>query len=983
MKGYSIIIALGAMALAAPAAAQPRLKAHAFTGGGGTSSGGGIQHFSATGVGMAVGRNSGGGISAQHGFLAGTSRGRDEEAPVIIDLPNIDRGTVVDRCVGIVDLPAVDVTDNRDRNPVVTVTLSTVPEQDIDPAGEQVELAPGSYDVLITARDRYDNVSQSTYRVDVHDNVAPVVQLNGGEPTPVGGEAEATSPAGTQVVIDFGCVDACDPAPTASRDPVLARYTLGDTGVALGCQDASNNNGVANVTVRVRDTSGPVMDGNLPAAINRECNSPLGAIIPVPQIAWRDLGYNADQLSVTLVLDPAGVAQAYDPIPNEITLRRGLHVLRYTALDPAGNTTNVDVNVQVDDNGVPSLRVVEAPANGWFAGQNAQVVLQVADGCSEPGDGLVVDVVPAPDNQQLVGDRLTLTYSQEGIYQLAITAEDADGNQTRDNSIAFGIDRRAPDPVVVSPTQAGVVANDPGTWPIFAQAERLNLNLGGEEAADGTFSGVARVDVFIDPDGQRRIISAREFDPVGQPPRGDRAVANVGCEQVGADCTNALEMELRALPVGNHQLEIVVTDFAGNISSSRARFRTMDLTTGLDEARLWSEDMLNAGIAQAAVRTRLQQARAGFIAGRDMNDIRLNTPYNTPRFLGGSLVYVQQAAAKLDTAINAAQNAGEQARLVEIADLMERVALSDLTLMAQHVNGLPASNDPVVDTERVADMRLANQALDLFAQDIAGEAWNQGAGNALLAFFHLKSALSGWMMNYRYEPNLADDAAILVEYARGRDILLAVRDELTQYLTLESKPAEANVRTIRDRLNAVLDDLDTLVQHGFDGNGLSDHDYTISLMELRDVANFSGLATGQNAYMRNYQFSMIQVVRYMTQTSMADAVFNRGGGRANWPIYTAGFGYVDDGVDLLDQRQVQAVIDLYGTEEDPACLLAAVYHCDYLDDDGGAGVDQDQPLDDALVPDFCWDRMYRPGEWAAAQPDGQIPPRCVWGNVQR
>ncbi len=981
MKLTTLLMMAGGLCVALPAAAQPRAKSTAFLGGGGASSGGGIKHFSATGVGMAVGSNSGGGLSARHGFLAGTSRGQDDTPPTIVPLDDIRQSTVADRCVAVIDLPPVQVTDDRDRAPRVTVTLQTVPPQDIDPAGQEVELAPGSYDVLIVAIDRYDNESRETYRVDVFDGARPVIQL-AQEPTPVGGEAQAVSPAGTQVPIAFNCVDACDPDATGSRAPLLARYPLGDTRVTLACEDASGNDVVRDITVRVRDTAGPTLAGVMPDAITRECNSPDGAEVEVPALVWQDNGYNAADLSITLVLDPGtAFEQAYDPIPDQLSLLRGPHVLRYVAEDPQGNVTTADLNVLVEDNGVPVLRVIDAPANGWFAGNEAVVVFEAADGCGRAGQGLAIDVVPPPVDQTINGGIVTVRYRDEGIYALTITLVDDDGNETTDNSIAFGIDRAAPAPVVSSPSQAGVDPDDESTWPIFAQAEALGVNFGGEEEADGTFSGMARVQVVLDPNGAAMPLADREYASVGEPPRGNRVEGNVGCEADDPSCNDALALELRHLPIGPHEVAITVTDFAGNQTASQARFRSMDLYEGFAHLRGLSEAILLNNPA-AAVRVRVQRARQAFISGRDVGGVRIAaSPYRTQTFLGTALRFVQSATTDLAGAINAS-NGAEQADLIELTSLLHRLALSDLQLMAEHVRGLPAELDAVVVANRAVDLNLAIQAMDLMGQDIAAERWSQSADNALQAFFHLKSAVEGWMMDYEYVPNLADDVAILDEYRRGLNILTGIRDELSLYLTLESKPAEDNAQLIRDRLNPIIQDLDLLARRGFDGNGLSDHDYTVSLLELRDVANFSTLASNQGAHMRNYQFAMIQVVRYMTQTSMEDAIYWRGGGRRNWPIYSTGLGYVADGVDLLDQRRVQEVIDLYGTEQDPLCLVVAVYHCDFLDDDEG-DLDTDEPLPVADVPAFCWDRMYQPPEWAGAAPDGLIPPQCVYGNVQR
>lgn len=967
---------LGLLGLAGVAQAQPRVRA-ANMGGGGVSSAGGVRHISAAGQGMAVGGASAGGVVARHGFLAGTGQRADITPPVIAQLPDITISTVADRCGTFVDLPPVVVSDDRDRRPVVTVTLGTVPEQNIPVAGGRVDLPLGSYDVLIEAVDRYGNVAVDSYRIDVVDQVPPVVDAD--EPTPVGGEVEAVSPAGTAVAINYACVDACDPAARGSRTPALARYGVGDTRVVLGCVDASGNEAEAPVTVRVRDTTAPVVSGAMPPGIVTDCNDSGGARVAVPQVVWQDNGYNANQITRTLVVDPGPGEQVFANVPATVTLSRGAHVLRFFASDPSGNPTSADLGVTIEDNDVPAIDVLRSPNGGWHRGVNdAEVVFNVVDGCGGFDVGLEINVQPPPVGQFVNGDQVTATYRDDGLYALTITARDGEGNSTADNSVAFGIDNTPPVAVVIAPAQDGVDVADPSSFPVRTQSESLAVNLGAEEDADGTFSGIAQVAVYLDPQGANVRLAQRDFPANGAPARGARAVGNVNCEANIQACDADDAIDLRHVPVGAHELAIVATDVAGNTSTGTARFRAVDLAEAMDVLRGRLEARLVDGIANPAARNRVQQARQQLIDGRATLAIRIaESTWNTPKFLGTGLVYAQRATTLLEGAASAvaAADPGLAAALESANDLLQRAALSDLTLMAEWQAGLRVSNDSVVRNARGVDLALADAARASLADAINARQYTQAISDAQLAFFHQKSALEGWMMNYTFVPDLGNEPEIMAEYGRGRDILRGIREELDTYLTLETKPAELNMALIRDRLNQVVQALDILVARGFDGNGLSDQAYVRSLMELRDVANFSSLAGNQGAWVRNYQFAMIQVVRYMTQTSMEDAIYWRGGGRRQWPIYVVGLGYVADGVGLLDNREVQAVIDLYGVEQDPVCLIVGVYHCDFLDDDE---MDADRSLPEADVPDFCWDRIYRPSEWDDVGRDGQIPAWCRW-----
>ncbi|MEZ4468833.1 MAG: hypothetical protein R3F43_31500, partial [bacterium] len=596
MRGSPVRLAVGIAAsllVAVPALAQFQQPAKATTGGGGESAGGGIQHFSAPGVGMAVGTGAGGGVTARHGFLVGAAgRARDEEPPVVDPVPpDIRISTARDRCEATVNFPAVRVTDNRDRIPQVTVTLLTDPPQNLDPAGDQVDLPIGSYDVIIVARDRAGNQTRETYRVDVVDEAAPIFRAVP-DPTPVGGEVEAQGPAGTPVAVDFECVDACDPDPVGSVAPRLARYPVGDTRLTATCTDAEGNQATEQVTIRVRDTTGPAAAA-VPPPVEVECQSAQGATFQVPQVVWVDNGTPADQLAVSMILNPNGANQAFAPPPAQLQLPRGQHVLRFVAEDAAGNVSEQDVAVEVTDNGVPNVRVVAAPGqNGWTnAAGDVQVVLEVADGCAADNGALQLDLGPPPDRIERNGNRVTLHYSADGVYPLAIEVTDEDGNVTRENSIAFGIDRTPPQPIFRAPGQGAVDAADEDTWPIFAQAEVLPIDFGGEDAGDGPTAGVRQVTVVYDPDGAARTLASQTFDGNGNPPRGDRLVAGIGCDNpfvvVGGVqrrdgyCNDDGELDLRYLEPGTHEIEVVVTDFAGNLARGRARFITADLQGGV------------------------------------------------------------------------------------------------------------------------------------------------------------------------------------------------------------------------------------------------------------------------------------------------------------------------------------------------------------------------------------------------------------------
>lgn len=968
----------------APPALADKMPSFAVSGGGGKSQNAEYQHFGAI-VGMAVGTAEGGGQAAHHGFLVGgrVFAARDEEPPEFRPEPGDIVGVVPDNgCVATVRIPPVAVFDNRDRAPTVTMELID-PPMDLDPAGDEVDLPPGSYDVLVIAVDRQGNQAETAFRIDVVDRTPPRVAPIP-NPTPLGQEAQAAAPQGTPVEIEFGCQDACDPNPV--EGPVPAVFPVGDTRVRLTCTDDSGNEGGSEITVRVRDTRPPTVVGQIPDDFGVDCNDPQGARIRVPRLVWSDNGTNAGQLTFSLEVDPGTPnAREFDGLPDELLLGVGPHVLRYTATDASGNAATADLAVTVEDNAGPRIEVLDLPEAGWYAGDVDDVAFsfRVIDDCGDAGN-LDVEVVPPPSQIDRNGDTITVHYEEDGLYQLAIEVADLAGNTARDNSVAFGIDRTPPAATIAVPSQRGVDPDDILTWRYYGIGETLALSSGAEDDADGTVSGIRRVTVTLDPGtAVERVLTDVSFPGNGAPPRGARAVGNLPCEDNDVRdnrsvCNNEGQIVLRRLRPGEHTLGYRIEDFAGNIAEDTATFVNANLGAGMElVAERFNRQLEAAQPPPPAVAQQLARATIDLRNGLDMaNTPYAGAPYSTPRFLGGALLEVQSAMVKITTAIN---NADGPARLdlLDQANLLARLAISELSLYREWI----ADADPALGRERFyrssynTDIDFGDDHITNMGAAINAEDYNQALASAMQAFFHLKMAHELWVMDYHRVPNPAGEQGLesmLEEYARGLDVLDGLFTELTLYLALEDQPARATMADIQQRLAGVVDALEVLVDAGFDGGGLSDTEYLQALIELRNIARNSTLAANQGAYVRIYQWSMMQVVRWMTHASLETArLFT---GQNNLPLFNAGYSSLDDGVDLLDAREVQAVIDLYGSEERALCPIIGVYHCWFVRDEPN---DADRPYPVEDTPDRCFDFLTPPADWADPLP-GEQRYSCDW-----
>jgi hypothetical protein len=993
LKTTVIFLMCGAMS-----AHAQKMPAHVFSGGGGKSQSpdGNLQHFSAIGVGMAVGDAENGTHRAHHGFLGGARvfSNQDREPPVF-DPPLEDLEVAVgqDNCIASVIIPAVSASDDRDRNPRITLTLVIDADRELAvESGEVVGLAPGSYDVLAVAADSRGNETRGSFIIDVIDDVAPVVAAPVPNPTPANAPAEASSPIGTRVAINFTCRDNCDENPDEGDVPEV--FPFGDTLVQLRCTDESANESNTPVTIRVGDTQGPVVVGQVPDIFEIGCNSLQGATIAVPQIIWSDNGTLPQNLVKRLVIDPGAGELIFDVFPQNITLSVGEHTLRYEATDASNNSSTVEVRVVVTDSSVPRIEVADLPETGWF-GENASFTFRVTDDCGSP-ENLVVAIDPVPNSIERDGNNITVGYEQDGRYALVITVTDEGGNTARDNSVSFGIDRTPPEVSIVSPSQRGVDGDDNLTYPFFGMGENLGLSVGAEDEGDGLPSGIRRVRVVSDP-GQfyQKVLAERIYDGAGSPIRGDRSVQNIACDSAldidgQALCTDGA-ISLRLMEPGARVVQIEAEDFAGNIGRSNAYFINSNLGAAMRRVR----DALNR-VANPCdtcpVNENVDQAPILRLArklgdGAHMTDRTYATAtYGTSTFLGGALKATQSAMADLNVLIRDTEDAALVIIYIQQARMLMRAARSDLQLYNIWVSNMGHERGQAryVRLGYATDMQFVTDNLDAMDDAIEGDQFTQAMSNSMSAFFHQKMAHELWVMDYDEVPTPQEDvdgevdrfSPNYIQYAKGRAVLGAIRDELTDYLSLNNKPAEQTMGQIRNRLSGVVDALDLLLAEGI-ANGLEDSEYLEALLDLRSVARNSSLAGNEGAYVRVYQFAIMQVVRWMTHFSLETAKLfdNQAGGNE---LYQYAQSSIDDGIDLLDNREIQSVINLYGSTERALCPIIGIYHCWYLRDETVLlnRADPDLPIADDDIPEECTDMgMLLPSQWADA-PAGDLIPAC-------
>jgi ribosomal protein S20 len=159
------------------------------------------------------------------------------------------------------------------------------------------------------------------------DTQAPVLQL------PADLTAEATGPGGTVVSYTAGAADDGDPSPSVSCTPPSgSTFPLGTTSVACTARDAAGNEATGSFTVRVVDTTAPVLSLEKVARTIRTYHF-VGAIVPALPVEATDL---VDPAPLVLCTPAAGERLAV-----------GETVVRCTATDDAGNRAEASVAIVV------------------------------------------------------------------------------------------------------------------------------------------------------------------------------------------------------------------------------------------------------------------------------------------------------------------------------------------------------------------------------------------------------------------------------------------------------------------------------------------------------------------------------------------------------------------------------------------------------------------------------------------------------------
>lgn len=158
------------------------------------------------------------------------------------------------------------------------------------------------------------------------DTQAPSLQL------PADLTVEATGPSGSAVTYVVGATDDRDATPAVSCTPPSgSTFALGATTVTCAARDAAGNEATGSFTVRVADTTAPVLSFEKVARTVRTYHF-LGARVVLP-------------IEATDLVDPAPLVHCVPAAGQRLPV--GETVIRCTAVDDAGNRSETSVTIEV------------------------------------------------------------------------------------------------------------------------------------------------------------------------------------------------------------------------------------------------------------------------------------------------------------------------------------------------------------------------------------------------------------------------------------------------------------------------------------------------------------------------------------------------------------------------------------------------------------------------------------------------------------
>lgn len=212
----------------------------------------------------------------------------------------------------------------------------------------------GTTTVTLAASDSAGNVKSGAFNVTVVDTTKPFFVS-----APPNLTVEATSASGAVVNYPlFNVLDSVSTPVVSASIPSGSVFSLGTKTVTLSARDAANNETTAMFSVKVVDTTPPVISG-LPASITVEAADPSGVPVNLP---------------VASMIDAVGGGSVTTSVSSGHVFLPGESTVTYSATDAAGNKSSQDLKVYVSLGGAPRLKEMPVDLTVEATGPDGAVV---------------------------------------------------------------------------------------------------------------------------------------------------------------------------------------------------------------------------------------------------------------------------------------------------------------------------------------------------------------------------------------------------------------------------------------------------------------------------------------------------------------------------------------------------------------------------------------------------------------------------------
>ncbi|MFL0594584.1 putative Ig domain-containing protein, partial [Staphylococcus caprae] len=341
-----------------------------------------------------------------------------------------------------IDSIKIEATDNSGQ--VVTNKVSGLPEGVIfDSETNTISGTPtkvGSYPIVVTTTDASGNKTETKFTIEVVDETAPTVTAIKGQSkevnTPIDKiTIESTDNSGQAVTNKVNGLPSGVTFDSETNTISGTPTKVGSYPITVTTTDASGNETTTNFTIKVVDTTLPVVTSITNQT--KEVNTSIDSI----KIEATD---NSGQAVTNKVSGlPEGVS--FDSETNTISgtpTKVGSYPIVVTTTDAEGNATTTNFTIKVVDTTKPTITAI----NNQSKEVNTPIDKIAIEATDNSGQSVINKVSGLPTGVTFDSETNTIsgTPTKVGSYPIVVTTTDASGNKTETKFTIEVVDKTAP-----------------------------------------------------------------------------------------------------------------------------------------------------------------------------------------------------------------------------------------------------------------------------------------------------------------------------------------------------------------------------------------------------------------------------------------------------------------------------------------------------------------------------------------------------------